>query len=158
MGPNWTLTPLPLNSWPMETPRWYIRVLLNLYNSDERRRALGFDGGIRCRCINATVQPKLTSWRIMRRWSNTHAGKAELRSTFRTPSALSCRHNPEKLIFEMGRILPVQLPSLEIKLHSKIKEIRPTSKKSLACGKACLLLETQIYNCSFSLRWKNELY
>jgi hypothetical protein len=31
-GPKWILAPFPLNSWAMATPRWFIKVLLNLYN------------------------------------------------------------------------------------------------------------------------------
>jgi hypothetical protein len=44
---------------------------------------------------------------------DTHAGKAELPSTFRTPSALSCKHNPGKPMSGIGAIFPVQLPDLK---------------------------------------------
>jgi hypothetical protein len=148
------LQPLLLNSVPMATPRWYMSVLLNLYNSHESGHGSCSARNIRGRYVDTTASPKSTSRRVVKIRHDTHAGKAELPSTFRTPSALSCKHNPGKPMCGMGPMFPVQLPDLRGQaLDLRQINIWLTREKTLACDQYGLVIQRQLRECSSSLRW-----
>lgn len=110
IGPSWILTPLPLNSWPIATPRWFINVRLKLKGFISVNTSF-YILNVRSSGIDTAEETTASVILYIRRSENdTDAGKAEFKSTFRTPRALSSKHKPGKLIFGIAGIFPVQLP------------------------------------------------